>query len=159
MYLSVIIPTYNEEHRLPKTLEEIDRYLRRQSYDYEIIVVNDGSTDNSASIIKKSASQINNIHYFEQRNQGKGAAVRQGIAQASGDTIVIQDADLEYNPLDWRQMISLFELPDVAIVFGSRRLLPRNRHSGIGYFLGAELINLFTNILYRESVSVQFTCY
>lgn len=94
MYLSVIIPAYNEERRLPKTLEEIDKYLSKQSYDYEIIVVNDGSKDKTAEVVRGLTSVIKNLKLIDNKiNQGKGAVVRQGMLEAKGDFRLFTDAD------------------------------------------------------------------
>ena len=94
MYLSVIIPAYNEEKRLPKTLKAIDEYLGQRTYDYEILVVNDGSRDQTAEIAKNLMPQIKNLKvtgYAE--NQGKGYAVKFGIQEAKGDLRLFTDAD------------------------------------------------------------------
>ncbi|PIR71802.1 MAG: hypothetical protein COU43_00450 [Candidatus Nealsonbacteria bacterium CG10_big_fil_rev_8_21_14_0_10_37_25] len=94
MYLSVIIPAYNEEKRLPKTLEEIDKYLSRQNYDYEILVVNDGSKDKTAEVVTGLTGVIKNLRLFDNKiNQGKGAVVRQGMLEAKGDFRLFTDAD------------------------------------------------------------------
>ena len=94
IYLSVIIPAYNEERRLPKTLEKIDGYLRRQSYNYEIIVVSDGSKDSTVEVAKNLQSQIKGLRLIDNKeNHGKGYAVRQGMLMASGEYRVFTDAD------------------------------------------------------------------
>lgn len=94
MRLSVIIPAYNEEKRLPRTLEEIDRYLSKQNFDYEILVVNDGSKDKTAEIVQSLTSVIKNLKLIDNKiNQGKGAVVRQGMLQAKGDFRLFTDAD------------------------------------------------------------------
>ena len=94
MYLSVIIPAYNEEKRLPKTLEEIDKYLRKQDYDYEILVVNDGSKDKTVEIAKGLISKIKNLIVTGyKKNQGKGYAVHFGMLEAKGDYRLFTDAD------------------------------------------------------------------
>jgi len=93
-YLSVIIPAYNEEMRLPKTLEEIDKYLRNQSYDYEILVVNDGSRDKTVEVVTGLTGVIKNLRLIDNKiNQGKGAVVRQGMLEAKGDYRLFSDAD------------------------------------------------------------------
>jgi len=94
MYLSVIIPAYNEEKRLPKTLKEIDRYLSKQDYDYEIIVVSDGSKDKTAEVVENLKSQIQNLKIIDnKKNNGKGFVVRQGLMEAKGDFRLFTDAD------------------------------------------------------------------
>jgi len=94
MHLSVIIPAYNEERRLPKTLEEIDKYLSKQDYDYEIIVVSDGSKDKTAEVVENLKSQISNLKIIDnKKNNGKGFVVRQGLMEAKGDFRLFTDAD------------------------------------------------------------------
>lgn len=94
MHLSVIIPAYNEEKRLPKTLAEIDRYLSKQSYDYEILVVNDGSKDRTIEVAKSLVSQIKNLKPTGYEiNQGKGYAVKFGMLEAKGEYRIFTDAD------------------------------------------------------------------
>jgi len=94
MYLSIVIPAYNEERRLPKTLEAIDDYLRQQPYDYEIIVVNDGSKDTTATVCEGMSSVIKNLKLIDNKeNKGKGAVVRQGMLEGQGDFRLFTDAD------------------------------------------------------------------
>ena len=94
MYLSVIIPAYNEEKRLPKTLEAIDDYLRKQSYDYEILVVNDGSKDTTAEAMEAMMPVIKNLKLIDnKKNKGKGGVVRQGMLEAQGEYRLFTDAD------------------------------------------------------------------
>jgi dolichyl-phosphate beta-glucosyltransferase len=94
MYLSVIIPAYNEEKRIGATLESIDAYLRRQSYDYEIIVVSDGSKDGTAKLVIDLESKIKGLRLIDNKdNHGKGYVVRQGILEARGDLRLFTDAD------------------------------------------------------------------
>ena len=94
VYLSVIIPAYNEEMRLPKTLEEIDKYLSKQNYDYEILVVNDGSKDKTVEVAKSLIPKIKNLKVTGyEKNQGKGYAVRFGMLEAKGEFRLFTDAD------------------------------------------------------------------
>lgn len=94
VYLSVIIPAYNEEKRLPRTLEEIDEYLRKQDYNYEILVVNDGSKDRTVEVAKSLIPKIKNLKVTGyEKNQGKGYAVRFGMLKAKGDFRLFTDAD------------------------------------------------------------------
>lgn len=94
MHLSVILPAYNEEKRLPKTIQSIDGYLKNQNYDYEILVISDGSKDKTAEIAKEMTSVIKNLKVIDNKiNQGKGAVVRQGILRARGDYRLFADAD------------------------------------------------------------------
>ncbi len=94
MYLSIIIPAYNEERRLPKTLAEIDEYLRGQTYDYEILVVNDGSKDKTAEVVKSLIPDVKHLRLIDNKeNNGKGYVVRQGMLEAKGEYRVFTDAD------------------------------------------------------------------
>ncbi|XOB41608.1 MAG: dolichyl-phosphate beta-glucosyltransferase [Candidatus Nealsonbacteria bacterium] len=94
MYLSVIVPAYNEERRLPKTLREIDKYLRAKTYDYEIIVVSDGSKDRTVEVVRNLMAEIKNLKILDfKENQGKGFGVRQGMLEAKGDFRLFTDAD------------------------------------------------------------------
>lgn len=94
MHLSVIIPAYNEEKRLPKTLGEINKYLSRQPYDYEILVVDNASTDKTAEIVKNLENEIKGLKYIEgSAHQGKGFAVKKGMLAAVGDFRIFTDAD------------------------------------------------------------------
>lgn len=94
IFLSVIIPAYNEEKRLPKTLDEIDKYLSQQSYHYEIIVVNDGSKDKTAQVTRNLIPKIKNLKLIDnKKNNGKGYVVRQGMLKAQGDFRLFTDAD------------------------------------------------------------------
>lgn len=94
IFLSVIIPAYNEEKRLPKTLGAIDEYLPRQSYGYEILVVNDGSTDKTTRVIQNLKSRIQNLRLVDNKeNHGKGYVVRQGLLEAKGKYRLFSDAD------------------------------------------------------------------
>lgn len=94
MHLSVIIPAYNEEKRIPKTLAEIDKYLRNQKYDYEIIVISDGSKDKTGEVVKGLLPKIKNLRLIDnKKNHGKGYVVRQGLLEAKGDYRLFTDAD------------------------------------------------------------------
>ena len=120
MYLSVIIPAYNEEKRLSKTLEEIDKYLSKQNYDYEILVVNDGSKDKTAQVIRDRVSVIQNLRLIDnKKNNGKGYVVRQGMLEAEGEYRIFTDADNSTSIDQVEKMWPYFE-KGYDIVFGSR---------------------------------------
>ena len=120
MYLSVIIPAYNEEKRLSKTLEEIDKYLSKQNYDYEILVVNDGSKDKTAQVIRDRVSVIQNLRLIDnKKNNGKGYVVRQGMLEAKGEYRIFTDADNSTSIDQVEKMWPYFE-KGYDIVFGSR---------------------------------------
>ena len=120
MRLSVIIPAYNEERRLPKTLEEIDKYLSKQSYEYEILVVNDGSKDNTRDVARSLIPKIKNLKVTGyEKNQGKGYAVRFGMLEAKGDFRIFTDAD-NSTPIDQIEKMWPYFEKGYDIVFGSR---------------------------------------
>lgn len=118
--ISIIIPTYNEEKFLSKLIEQIKKIdFSKLNLSYEIIVVDDGSTDNTREILSK----ISGIRVIEQNNMGKGSAVQKGIENSNADLILIQDADLEYDPQDYYSLLEPFKLYNKISVYGSR---PKN---------------------------------
>jgi dolichyl-phosphate beta-glucosyltransferase len=122
MHLSVVIPAYNEEKRLPKTLKEIGRYLSKQLYDYEILVVNDGSTDKTTQIVENLKSEIPNLKLIDNKiNQGKGAVVKQGMLEAKGDFRIFTDAD-NSTPIEEIEKMWPYFKEGYDIVIGSRDL-------------------------------------
>ena len=120
MYLSVVIPAFNEENRLPKTLFSIDEYLRKQNYEYEIIVVNDGSTDNTAQIVRNLQRKIKNLKLIDNKqNHGKGFVVRQGLLEAKGEIRLFTDADNSTSIDQVEKMFPYFK-KGFDVVIGSR---------------------------------------
>jgi glycosyltransferase involved in cell wall biosynthesis len=160
MKLSVIIPCYNEAKTIERVLERLV-VADVLGFEREIIVVDDASQDDSSAVVDRFAQAYPaTVRLLRQeKNMGKGAAIRRGFKVAAGDLVVIQDADLEYDPNDLRHMMSLFDLPDVNVVFGSRRLLKSNEVSGFAEYWGAQIINFFTNVLYGARITDQFTGY
>ena len=157
--LSIVVPCYNEEATVGELLRRVC-VADLGGHQMEVIVVDDGSSDRTVELVERFRAGHPKVQLLIQPcNMGKGAAVRRGLKQAQGDLVVVQDADLEYDPRDFRQMLELFRLPQVAVVFGSRRLLPDHRGSGYFYYWGAQGINLITNLLYGVRISDQFTCY
>jgi len=120
MHLSIIIPAYNEEKRLPKTLREIDKYLRQQNYESEIIVVSDGSTDRTVEITKSLMGEIKNLRVIDfKENRGKGFGVRQGMLEAKGEFRLFTDADNSTPIEQIEKMWPWFE-KKYDIIIGSR---------------------------------------
>ena len=154
MRLSVIIPVYNEA----ATIQEILKQVRAVSLAYEIIVVDDGSTDGTRDLLKQEESQPGTIVICHDRNQGKGAAVRTGFDRATGDILLIQDADLEYDPRDYPTLIRPIEERRVKVVYGSRFLGPRKAMM-FWHMLGNKFLTLLTNVLYNAILSDMETCY
>ena len=158
MKLSIIIPCYNEENTIKIIVEKV---LKFNLYEKEIIIVDDCSTDSSRQIIKKLALENSNIKYFFlEKNLGKGAALSKGFFEASGDIILTQDADLEYDPSDYPKLLKPFIDTDADIVYGSRFLGGDYvRLHFFWHFLANKLLTLITNIVTNLNMSDMETGY
>lgn len=158
-WVSILIPMYNEENTISFVLNKIKKTMAGQ--DYEIIVVDDGSTDNSANQVQTFIA-INpnmNIQYYHQKNLGKGGAIRTAMANASGEVLVVQDADLEYNPDDILPLLEPFKNGE-KVVYGSRNLDPKNReHSSLFFYWGGLLVTYVTNWLFGSNLTDEATGY
>ena len=156
MKLSVIIPVYNEE----STLGEIIRAVENCGVeDLEIVVVNDCSTDNTAAVLAEFSADPKVVVVTHGINRGKGSAIRSGQSRTTGDAVVIQDADLEYDPRDLPRMFELFADGAADVVFGSRysgsvRLVDRYWHYRVNEFL-----TNFSNRLSNLHLTDMETCY
>ncbi|MDO9071398.1 MAG: glycosyltransferase family 2 protein, partial [Deltaproteobacteria bacterium] len=148
MKLSIVIPIYNEK----ATLEEIFRLVQATPYDKEIIAVDDASTDGSREILARLVQHYDNVKaFYHDRNQGKGAALRTGFAQVAGDVVIIQDADLEYRPVDYPSLLEPIEQNVADVVYGSRMVGGRpHRVLFFWHYMGnravTTLSNVFTNL-------------
>jgi glycosyltransferase involved in cell wall biosynthesis len=157
MKLSIIMPVYNECETLSEILGQV-RAVELADIEKEIIVVDDGSTDGSRDILTEEAKARDLLVLYHKQNRGKGAAVRTAIEHASGDLILIQDADLEYDPRDYPTLIQPIIEGRVTVVYGSRFLGPRKAML-FWHMLGNKLLTLTTNILYNAILSDMETCY
>ncbi len=160
--LSIIIPAYNEEKTIIPILEKIVAVQLTGSFQKEIVIVNDCSTDNTEDIILRFKTQHPEmmIHYFKQPvNQGKGAAIRKGLDTVSGDYVIIQDADLEYDPEDYNVLLAPMEKENLQVIYGSRFLRKENRHSYFSFYIGGQIISIATNLLFRQHLTDEPTCY
>lgn len=153
MKLSVVIPVYNEIN----TIEEILLRVQKVPIKKEIIIVDDSSTDGTREILQGIKSDNIKI-VFHERNQGKGAALQTGFSQVTGDIVIIQDADLEYYPDEYPQLIELIEHGKADVVYGSR-FLGRHRVFLFFHYLSNLLLNFLTNFLYNTNLTDMETCY
>lgn len=165
MRLSIIIPVYNEEKTIVKVLEGVIN-LDMGTVEKQIIVVDDGSKDNSQTKIQSSKFFKHIQFYAHAKNQGKAAAVRTGIQHATGDYIVIQDADTEYNPEDIKKLFALkTKFKKDIVVYGTRlQRLPNFSKDEkeplfLFHYLGNRLLSLITSILYGQWLTDMETCY
>ena len=156
MKLSVVIPAYNEK----ATLEEIVRRIQATPIEKEIIIVDDGSTDGTNNLLeniaKPSSNSIRIIRH--ETNKGKGAAIIRGLEEVKGDLTIIQDADLEYDPNDYKTLLELFKNDHVQVVYGSRNL-KKNDRSSFAFYWGGRLLSWITNIIYGSNVTDEATGY
>jgi glycosyltransferase involved in cell wall biosynthesis len=127
-----------------------------QNIKKEIIVINDGSNDGTENLLKK----IENIKLINHKNnKGKGEAIKSGLKHANGDIVLIQDADLEYDPNDYLNLIKPFESDEIKVVYGSRRL-KKNNYSTLSFYLGGIVLTKIANFLYSNAnLTDMHTCY
>lgn len=160
--LSVLVPAYNEEKNIRKILNKVCRVQLIHNIGLEIVVVNDCSTDNTLTEATRFIAEnphVKIILHSHEKNQGKGAAIKSAIALSTGNIIVIQDADLEYDPEDYNLMLPYIISGDYKVVYGSRFLNRQNKHSYRSFYLGGRLVSIVTNILYGLNLTDEPTCY
>lgn len=165
MKLSIIVPVFNEEKTVSQMLEKISR-LEMDNIIKQVIIVNDGSTDRTEDEIEnfvKNHSEIKVINHTE--NQGKGAAVITGIKNATGDYIIIQDADLEYNPEDMKKLVKPVLDGVSKVAYGTRlKRLPsfskdERTPQFLLHYIGNKCLSLLTSVLYGQWITDMETCY
>jgi glycosyltransferase involved in cell wall biosynthesis len=155
MKLTVIIPAYNEK----KTIQEIVRRVQAMKMVDEIIIVDDGSTDDTRTIIANLDGKNNVRVILHEKNQGKGAAVRTGISAATGDVLMIQDADLEYDPREYPNLMKPIEEDMADVVYGSRFLGAPHRAILFWNMVANKILTLMTNILFNTILTDMETGY
>jgi len=157
--LSVLIPVYNEAGTIEEVIHRV-RGAARPGLELEIIVVDDASTDGTAERIRSAAAagagDLRTIRHSG--NTGKGAAIRSALAMATGDMVIVQDADLEYDPADYAKIVDLMRREPDAAVYGSR-ILGDNAHSYLRYYYGGRALTLVFNLLYGTRLTDLTTCY
>ena len=152
--LSVIMPVYNER----ETLSEILAQVRAVDLEKEIVIVDDGSTDGTRAILREEEKKGDLKVIYHEANKGKGAAVRTGLEHASGDVIIIQDADLEYDPREYPKLLKPILEGQAEVVYGSRSLVFKETMFFL-QSLGNKIVTLVTSLLYGIALSDMETCY
>lgn len=160
--LSIVVPFYNEEKTISAILE---RVLKVQvPFEKEIVCVDDGSSDEGPAIVAKLARKHKGLRLVTKPNGGKGSAVRRGLEEASGDVLIIQDADLEYCPEDYPLLLEPI-MNGAHVVYGSRYMSPKGRlkeNEHFTYYLhkfGNDFLSLATTLLYGQRITDMETCY
>jgi len=152
--LSVVMPVYNER----ATVEEIVARVLAVPLRIELVAVDDASSDGTRDVLQRLAREHGFKLLLQEKNRGKGAAVRRGIAEAQGDVIVVQDADLEYSPEEYPELIDLIVRGKADAVFGSR-FIGRHRCFLFTHYLANLFLNLVTNVLYNTTMTDMETCF
>jgi len=159
--LSILIPAYNEEKTIEFVLKELLKV--RIPLEKEVIIINDGSTDGTKAVIENflGNNKTNDVEFIliNKPNGGKGSAVRKGIEKSTGDIIIIQDADMEYNPHEYSSLIGPILSEKAKVVYGSRSLKKSNEYSHLSFLLGGRLVTFMTNLLFFSKITDEPTCY
>ncbi len=153
--LSVIIPCFNEV----TTIEEIVRRVRAVELVHEILIIDDGSTDGTRDVLAKIDSQDDLKIILHDRNRGKGAAVRTGFRNATGNVFLIQDADLEYDPREYPTLLKPIHEDIAKVVYGSRFLGGPRKAMFFWNMIANQTLTFITNLLYNSIISDMETCY
>ena len=158
-YLSVVIPVYNEL----RTIEELVHRVQAVKIEKEIVIVDDGSTDGTRDLLAQMASSGTGDEmpriFLQDRNQGKGAALRRGMKEANGQIILIQDADLEYDPQDYAQLLAPIQKGLADVVYGSRFLGGPHRVLFYWHSIGNGLLTTVSNMCTDLNLTDVWTCY
>lgn len=153
--LSVIMPVFNEI----QTLEIIVKQVLETGLVHEIVMVDDGSTDGTRDLMKQWENDENIHVIFHEKNRGKGSAVRTGFENATGNVLIIQDADLEYDPRDYKDVVKPIIEGRADVVYGSRFLGKPARKMNFWHRVGNFFLTMMTNILYNLDLTDMETCY
>lgn len=156
MKLSVVIPVYNEKNTIEKI---VDLVRGVDGIDKEIIIVDDASSDGSQDVLKEIEKKYPDIKVlYKDKNKGKGDTLKVGFKHTSGDYVIIQDADLEYDPQDYKKLLRALEEEKVDVIYGSRFSGSYEKMSTLHYF-GNKFLTLVTNLLFGVMLTDMETCY
>ncbi|HEY8399678.1 MAG TPA: glycosyltransferase family 2 protein [Cytophagaceae bacterium] len=161
--LSIIIPVYNEEKTIPLILDKIKNVVLINGISKEIIIVNDSSTDQSEEVIKqyqKANPELKILYLTHEKNMGKGRAIRTGIDKATGEFVLIQDADLEYNPMEYNAMLQPVVDGHADVVYGSRFTGDKpHRVLFFWHMVGNKILTFISNMFTNLNLTDMETCY
>jgi len=158
MILSILIPVYNEKNTISEILKKIENVsLSELGFEKQIIIVDDYSNDGTREVLKSFEGKYKVVYH--PRNRGKGMAIRTALEQATGDYTIIQDADLEYDPEDYKNLLKRALEKEAKVVYGSRCLEVKNKYSHRSFYLGGLLLSWFANLLFGIKITDESTCY
>lgn len=154
--LSIIIPVFNEKNTILEILDRVEKSELPNNLEKEIIIIDDFSTDGTRELLKDLSGKYKII--YQEKNFGKGAAVKSGFKEAGGDIIIIQDADLEYNPEEYKKLLEPILKGEASVVYGSR-FAEKHKPKYQLFYWGNIFLSFLFSILYGQKVSDMETCY
>lgn len=161
MKLSIIMPVYNENKHIQEVIDKINSVKLPEGVTKELVIVDDGSSDGTTQILDANKKEGAVIVHSSRINFGKGTAVRIGLTYATGDVILIQDGDLEYDPSDYSKLLEPIINKEAKVVYGSRFMNVKGRAKGMRFanWIANKLLRLVTNVLYGTTLTDEATAY